>query len=768
MNELLRRLLPLLATAVLAGGCSMTRQLKDGELLHYETQLELNTPLEGKAARRLESELSVIPRPEPLPKRQKWRVSLYNRLTRKPQKEKGFRHWLQTKVARPPVLYQADRIERSRLALLKRLYDEGFFHAEVAYDTLSRGRKVWVRYEIGTGQPYRLRQIEGPEDSLPLAQRLEVSQENSFLQPGQAYRQSDLAAERQRLADLANDLGYFKVRKNHFYFFVDTALGSNEADLYWRLNVGDDSTILQTYYHRNDWIYADHRLDRPADAESLDTVAFGPRYFLQSRQIVRPGLLNRVFREEAQLRYSRQRQEALLSRLQDLGIYRFINLQVQTGQDGEDAWLDRRFLLTPGFMQDVLAEFQSHTRSGSYLGLGASLTYAHKNAFRGAERFDLSLSGGVETQLNNPGELINTVDLSAQASIALPKVLAPFRLRTYTGSFVPRTQFSLADNYQRRTGFYNINSFSLKFGYDWRTGPGRRHQLYPASISHVDVFGQTMALAELFESDPRLEKSFEDVFLLGLTYNYTATTQGLQPGRPYSYLRFGFESSGNVPYLLASAFTGGRQQAYELFSVPFSQYLRGEIDYRYYLPKKATTLVARVGFGIGLPYGNSEVLPYLKQFSIGGSNSLRAFAFRSVGPGSYQRPAGDGSENDFIDQTGDLKLELNLEYRFPLIGYLKGAAFVDAGNIWLLRDLEGTQPEGVFAFGRFPKELALGAGLGLRFDLNFIVLRLDGALPLRRPYPVDGSHWTFSQIQLLEKDWRRDNLRFHFGIGYPF
>ena len=249
-------------------------------------------------------------------------------------------------------------------------------------------------------------------------------------------------------------------------------------------------------------------------------------------------------------------------------------------------------------------------------------------------------------------------------------------------------------------------------------------------------------------------------------YNYTFSTQTPNPEIPYFYMRTGFETSGNVANLIIKNFSNSQSRPYKVFGAPFSQFIRLDADLRHYWPQKKGVIAARFVGGVGVPYGNSEVLPYIKQYFIGGPSSIRAFQFRALGPGSFVPP--ESEDNNFIEQTGDMRLEANVEYRFPIFSYFKGALFVDAGNIWLMNDIEENAPEGVFKFDRFYKEIAVGTGLGLRFDLNFLVIRLDVATPLRKPYLEEGNRWVFSDIDFTSKAWRKKKYPMELRHWIPF
>lgn len=352
--------------------------------------------------------------------------------------------------------------------------------------------------------------------------------------------------------------------------------------------------------------------------------------------------------------------------------------------------------------------------------------------------------------------------------------------------YLPQTQFKVAYSFQQRLQFFRLNSFMANIGYTWRETTLKTHELFPVEITYVKTGNKSLAFDSLLKINPALNSSFQNQFILGLRYGFTINTQlrddidakyNIKKTRKSNFYFNGtIELSGNIPNALQSAFNMEKVDSigYTLFNAPYSQFIRPVVDFRYYYQlSKRNKIATRFTAGLGYALGNSTQLPYIKQFSAGGTNSLRAFPARTVGPGTYHY-----LDNDtllFIDQRGDIKLEANVEYRFDMIGPLKGALFVDAGNIWSLKYdslREGSQ----FQKDKFLKQIAVGTGVGLRMDFSFFVLRFDLAFPIRKVYPIDATdtaqgnefRWAFDDINFGSKYWRRDNLVFNIAIGYPF
>ncbi len=394
--------------------------------------------------------------------------------------------------------------------------------------------------------------------------------------------------------------------------------------------------------------------------------------------------------------------------------------------------------------------------------MGANVRYHHKNLFKHAERLDITVGGQVETQLDEGSTFINSSDLTVDAQLAFPRFIVPFVSIREGRNYVPRSLVKSTFTQQRRVQYYSLQSLTAKLGYKWRETSNKQHEFYPIVINEVSVSNKTAQFEELLDSDARLRTSFENVLISGLQYYYTFSDQEGRDDRRYAYFRGEVETSGNLLSLVVPNDANGVGR---IAGLRYSQFTKVTADYRRYYNLGKGSIAARGILGMGFSYGNAAELPYIKQYLIGGSNSLRAFPLRGLGPGAFEPRVASDFNRQFVDQTGDLKLELNVEYRFPVFNFIKGAAFVDAGNVWLIDSEE--QPAGVFAVGEFYKQIAIGTGLGIRFDFDFFILRLDTAFPIRRP--DQGSFkWVLSEVDFLSSRWRRDNLQLNLGIGYPF
>lgn len=426
-------------------------------------------------------------------------------------------------------------------------------------------------------------------------------------------------------------------------------------------------------------------------------------------------------------------------------------------------------------------EVQGVSKSNNFVGPGVAFTFTDKNFARGAELFQVKLNSAYEVQVTRQNnQALNSFELGLETSLTFPRFITPIHIDFSSRRYLPKTQIKAGLNLQNRVSYFRLNSFNVAYGYNWRETAAKTHELFPIDITFVKTDKKSEEFEDRLKQNGVLAKSFEDQFIIGTRYSYTLNTQLMEQQvdkyekrriKEHSfYFRGGIDVAGNLLYSIQDRIekSGG---TYKLFGNPYSQFVRGDLDFRYYWqPDPKNKIATRLNIGAGYSYGNSSTLPYIKQFSIGGSNSIRAFQARSLGPGSYNVKTDTTiikADNRivFIDQRADFKLEGNVEYRFDIYKSFKGALFVDAGNIWAWKDEErgGAQ----FDKDTFLNQLAVGTGFGLRYDFSFFVLRLDTAFPLRKPYEV-GHEWVINKIDFGSSSWRGSNLVFNIAIGYPF
>jgi hypothetical protein len=423
--------------------------------------------------------------------------------------------------------------------------------------------------------------------------------------------------------------------------------------------------------------------------------------------------------------------------------------------------------MTPMTNHTFRAELDLVTKSNNYTGPRINLSLLNRNAFKGAELLNLNMAGSFEAQLSGANKNLFSYSFNPQIELTFPRFLVPFYIKPSNSIYVPKTSFSLSYNFMKRVNYFDMSTFQFMYGFKWKESVRTEHEFNPINISNTTVSNESTLFNDLLAANPFLKKSYEEQFIAGGNYSFIYNEQMLAGKRLQYFMHFTAETAGNLFSLvnLIGGATPTHDNPSKIVGSIYSQFAKLSVDGRaYYNFSNANKLAFRIFAGVAKSYGNSSTLPYSKQFFSGGPNSIRAFQINSVGPGTYHQ---DTTAIGFLQLGGDIKLEANAEYRFGIYKFIKGALFVDAGNVWLQK----SNPANIgspFAFNSFMNELAVGAGLGLRVDVSFFVLRFDLAMPLRKPWLADNNRWVFNQIDFSNSTWRSNNLVLNIAIGYPF
>jgi outer membrane protein assembly factor BamA len=397
-----------------------------------------------------------------------------------------------------------------------------------------------------------------------------------------------------------------------------------------------------------------------------------------------------------------------------------------------------------------------------------NMSILNRNTFGGAELLNLNLAGSFEAQLGNKNENLYSYSYNPQVELTFPRFLLPFNIKASNSFYVPKTSLLLSYNYTKRVNYFDMRTFRFVYGFKWKENIRKEHELNPIDISYTTIGNKSVAFNELLDSIPFLQKSYEEQFIAGGSYSFTYNEQMLTGKKLQSYFHLNSELAGNV-FSLANGIFGNKvssENPSKVVGSIYSQYAKLSLDGRSYLNfKDKNKLAMRVFAGVAQPFGNSSIMPYTKQFFSGGPNSIRAFQINSVGPGTFYQDTG---RRGFLQMGGDVKLEANAEYRFGIYSFFKGALFVDAGNVWLLKS-NPANTGSPFMFSKFMNQMAVGTGVGLRIDVSFFILRFDLAMPLRKvPEDEDNFRWVTNEINFGSSAWRSDNLVLNVAIGYPF
>lgn len=747
----------------LAFGCNVTKHIPEGERLYIGGKVEvIDSTNEISGKKKIEKELESILRPKPNRKFLGTRARVFYHLTiKEPKKKKGLRNWLKNKIGEPPVYESRLNTNHNEKIIANFLENKGYFKVKTSAETEVQNKKVKAHYKVHLGVQYKIAKVTFSQDSSKIAQDVLASKEESLLKQGDAYNLDIIKAERVRIDNYLKELGYYYFNDDWLIVQVDSSIGNQSVSLHIKVK---DETPLQAkrvYDIGKVYVYTNYNINEGLDSLKNDFLLYEDLHIADEEAQYKPQLFRRMLIFNSGETYNRDYQNKSLNRLLNLGTFGFVSNQFKISEDNPNA-LDTYYYLTPLKKKSIRLELTGKTTSANFAGSEINLNRTQRNTFKGAERLTISAFGGFDFQISGQNRGYNIFRFGTDATLILPKLLLPFKIKNDNG-FVPRTKMILGYEMQLRTKLYAINSLKFSYGYLWKKSVKKEHQLQALDINYLSPVYIKEEYLEQTALNPALARVTDKQLIFGPTYTFTFTNT-MEDKKNTFYFRNNIEAVGNFAGLVSRANVKQGAQR-DFLGVAFSQYLKLESDFRdYFKLGKNTQLAGRVVVGVGLPYGNSEQLPFIKQFFSGGTNSVRAFRARSIGPGSYD---GQTSSSSFLpDQSGDIKLELNAELRTKLFSVVHGALFVDAGNIWLFNEDENLP--GANFTKDFYRELAVGVGAGLRFDFSFLILRTDLAFPIRNPTLPDGERWTFNQIDFGSGSWRKQNLVFNLAIGYPF
>ena len=779
------RVLWLLGAALLTA-CSSTKNIPEGDALFtgFTVEVKANNDSSNRQ-KEMETELSATVRPKPSSsilglRPQLW---IYNAFYTK--KQKGLKHFIMTKLGSPPVLISEVDTGSVNQVMQNRLHNRGYFNNSVSSAITSKKKKATIKWTAQVSEPYRIRKIEYTlNDSLVIHKQIEQTQAESLLKPGEPYDLQAMISERVRIDEALKNQGYYHFTPDALIFSVDTTVGDRQVDVLMRLKRDVLPRTLTAYTLDDIYIFANYSI---GDSLSVsDTLDYKGYHYIPNEDFVRARhMLRNVFLEKDSL-YTRQNHLLTLNRLAGLSAYKFSNIDYKIDSLNNNK-LDAFIYLTPAFRKSLRVETQMVSKSNGFAGPGVTVSFRNRNTFRGSELLNVDVTANFESQVGGRGSGttpegeeqtkqqsgLNSYELGTQVTLSIPRILSPFELPNLRTEFVPKTRIGAGFNFLNRLAYFQMNSYNASYAYNWRPRKTLTHDITPINLQYVRLSNTTDEFDLRLAENPYLSRSFEDQFIIGSIYQMIYSTQVYQDRTSQVYNSLVLDGSGNLLNVFNSLQGTDRPTVEEprtLFGQTYSQYVLANNDFRHYFNfGKESQLVARLVTAVGYSYGNSNTLPFVKQFSIGGPNSIRAFRARSIGPGTFFDTT--SSALSYFDQTGDVKLETNLEYRFPISGFFKGAVFVDAGNIWLLRDTfdengEVVKPGAKFSSKTFLNQLAVGTGFGLRVDVEFFVLRFDLGIPVQVPYEPKGQRNVLNDFNFSFSG--DTGMVLNIAIGYPF
>jgi len=752
---------------VFISACSTTKYLAPGQKLYTGARVKIDDKnIKKSEANDLTDELEGFLRPAPNAKILGLRFKLWVYEKTKTNKKKGLSHYLNTHIGEPPVLITSVDVDKNSSILQNRLQNEGYFLAQVSGDTIGKKKTASVIYTAKTGPAYHYRKITFPADNDDLDTAVKGTSNETLLKPGDKFNLDIIKGERIRIDARLKEEGFFYFAPEDLIMKYDSTIAGHQVDMFVKVKDATPDEARWIYSVRNIYVYPDYTLkDTSLKLDSavkykwynvIDPKKNFKPFTFQNSVLLHPGDI-----------YNRTEHTYSLSRFIELGPFKFVKNRFEDVTP-DSAKLDIYYFLTQQKKKSIQAEVQVQQTSANYDGTQININIKNRNTFKGAELFNITLFGERDLQFGKYNNGYNIYQTGIKPSLSWPRFISPFNF-TSDNAFIPRTMLSTGYTIINRNKLYTLNSFNASFGYQWKTSIHVQHQLDLEDLTFVDPQNVTQLYLDSIKKtrNPALAHVINKQFTFGPSYNYTwtNTTEGFRTNTFYYNGKVSL--SGNLYGILTGADTL-KGKVSKLFGITFDQYVKLENEIRFFHKLSTNSkLATRLMVDVGLPYGNSTVLPYSQQFFIGGANSLRGFQAHSIGPGAYNLPTSLTQGIGFLpDESGDIKIEGNIEYRPKLFSIVEGALFVDAGNIWLLHsnpNLPGA------AFGKnFLNQIAADAGFGLRFNFTVLILRTDLGFPIVEPNLPAGQHVVIDKIDFGSSKWRGQNLVFNLAIGYPF
>lgn len=751
---------------VTASSCGVGRFLPAGEKLYRgATVVVKKNPEEKKSTKQLKKHVqaAVSPRRNKFLLGQPYKVWWWY-VIGEPKSEKGLRSFLRRKLGEAPVLSSKINATVTAENIQSYLENTGYFHSTVQGDTSQSGNFLKATYTANIQPQYHIKSVTWVSDSSALLKLLQKRQERrGILKVGNAYTLSDISAERDQLDLYLKTKGYYYFNPDYLLAYADSTVGNRQVELLLNVKNTTPEQAKYAYSINKIVVFPNYSLVSP----QLDTSVNGAEKYdglliKDSAKKFKPQLFAQTITYRPGSMYSSRSQNSTLNRLINLGAFKFVKNRFEATKDSADKHkLNVYYYLTAAKKKSLQGEIDAYTKENNAVGGQLSINWKNRNLFRGAEQLNIKAYTGFEVSLADSLKNNNSFRLGGEASIKFPRFAVPFFKLKESNFYPPSTNLLLGYELYRKQLFYTKNLFRFQYDFTWKSSARNEFTFAPVALSYLNASNVTDTFYKQAAITPDILLNVYSEAILGSFFSYTYTNaQGRRKNK--IYFNGSIDLSGNIAGLVTGA-KSYRQKS--ILNTPFAQYVKTDFDFHYTRDLGNKLAWAnRLALGIGLPYSNSALLPFAKQYIIGGSSSIRGFRVRNLGPGTYQPTADD--QRFFQIIGGDYKFLFNTELRIPITSAISTAVFVDAGNIWT-KDTLLFGVKGQFSKNWY-KELAVATGIGLRFDATVLIIRADLGIPLRKPYLPDGQRWVLNKVDFGSGDWRKQNLILNIALGLPF
>ena len=783
--------------------CNSTQHIPDGQYLLHKNKVVLHSDRRIANKGEMKDILSkaIIQKPntdgaEILPFSTPTKLWRYNRRYEKLHSRPDS---LLPKSIERPVLLDTSLMQRSALNMKVYLFNQGYFYAKIKDTFYYKHKKAYTTYTVHTGPNYLINSVNYNIADSGIAKIVAAHNRETVLRKGLDFNYTELEDERSRITSLIRNNGYWRFTQDNVNFIkgLDTVdktvfkdaespfeaaahfMASTQRrkrptiDITGYIQQSDDSLSFRKYTIASVTVYPDYQSNMDLTDTSMITKEIGGITYKYHKDYVHAKVLDKHIFVVPGERYSQGDQDKTYTKLSELGIFQYVRPEFSLASRNSSL-LNCNILLNRAKKHDVSTNYEISSGSTYSLGNSLGVNYRDRNFAKGANLLTIGVNGGVELAYNTGSNFIQNFSLLTKyyglnASIDFPKFLSPFAASLFPENNLPHTIIGGGENVIDRVNYFTLINTSANFTYSWHRSQTITWTLSPAFVNIISLPVETDSFKKVLSTNDYLKNSYKQNFIEGENLTFTYDDIAKTHAHNYSFLKLGVEEAG--------ALLGGINQLgvalNNLYSIQYAQYYKFDFDARHYFTLPHSVFAFRFYGGVGVPYGQSDALPYIKQYFAGGPYSLRGWRIRTLGPGSYYDITA-GSNTDQIDRTGDIKLELNGEFRFPISMLFAGAVkmngviFGDAGNIWLAKK-DPSYVGGNFDLEYLGQDIAADMGGGLRFDIaSFLTFRLEAAIPVKKPYVDNNYGWVFNQIDIFNSTWRVNNLIVFASIGYPF
>ena len=763
LKKIYKKHLFLIVLFVFMYACGIKKHIPENKRLYTGATIEIEADSIVEKVAELKTDLSSVLSKQPNTKFLGMHLGLYYYYKNQQEKTNFLNKWLYRKIGQKPV-YQSDINElENKKILINKLENYGFFYSNVSSNFKEEDKEASITYNLKIPAPYKIATYKIDSMVSPIYRDVKELTKTSIIKEDTRFDLGILKLERARLDTELKQKGYYNFNSDFLLFEADTnRRNTKKFDLFLKLKAKVPKKSTVPYKINKINIYPNYNLN---DSTEVKNIRFKEKTYHQDTVFFDPKYLDDFITLKEDEFYNPLTSKNTARRLSSIGTYKFVNIQYKEIKDALTdtiGSLEANIFLSPLTKRAIRAELQAVTKSNNFAGPKLAITYSNRNLFKGGETLSISTNIGYETQIsssNNSG--LTSLELGLKGELSFPRVISPFAInKDFFDYSIPKTKTSLSATYLNRSQLYTLLSGTALFGYTWNANKYITYEFNPISVNYTRLSNTTDEFQEILDNNSYLESSFDQQFISGLTFSFTYNEMLSSTKKHQLYLQSTLDVAGNS----ISLFDKETNEANEFLGLEYAQYAKADVDFRYHYNfgnKNEQTIATRLFAGYGYAYGNSEVIPFVKQYYSGGPYSVRAFSIRSLGPGTYD---GNNTDDDssYFDKTGNVRLEANLEYRFPIVSILKGAVFVDAGNVWNtvsnsdFNDEDGNVTDKFTS--NFINELGMGAGFGLRIDVQGFVIRFDLAAPFHDPSLEEDKRW----------DFRADEPVFNFAIGYSF